>query len=54
MFLGDEYVRYFGDMYDYVDDGYFKAIVIGFFSEIGLMEIFDDFKYGIDVILGND
>lgn len=54
LFSGDEYVRYSGDMYDYVDDGYPKAIATGLPSEIGLTEIPDDFKYGIDAILGND
>ncbi len=54
LFSGDRYVRYSGNyMYDYVDDGYPKAIATGLAKEIGLSEIATPFKYGIDAAIGS-
>lgn len=58
LFSGDNYVRYSPDGYDYgsevyeyVDDGYPKAIATSLSSEIGFSEIAEPFKYGIDAAM---
>lgn len=52
LFSGDQYVRYSGDRYEFVDDGYPKSIATQFTSEIGLSgAIAVPFQYGIDAVL---
>lgn len=45
---GDNYVRYSQDDYEYVDDGYPKEIATSLSSEVGMSQLSDIFKYGID------
>ncbi|WP_414621866.1 hemopexin repeat-containing protein [Calothrix sp. CCY 0018] len=47
LFSGDNYVRYSQDEYEYVDDGYPKAIA-DLTSEEGMSQFTASFKYGID------
>ena len=48
LFAGDQYVRYTGDRYDYVDDGYPKLIATDLANELGLAGLPESFQYGID------
>ena len=48
LFCGDQYVRYSDDAYDYVDDGYPKAIAASFAAEVGLTTLPASFHYGLD------
>ncbi|HWQ12191.1 MAG TPA: hemopexin repeat-containing protein [Roseiflexaceae bacterium] len=51
LFAGDQYVRYSGDAYDAVDDGYPRTIANSFASEIGLGSLPPAFRHGIDAAL---
>ncbi|UII27014.1 hemopexin repeat-containing protein [Fulvivirga maritima] len=51
LFSGDQYIRYTGNRYDYVDIGYPKLIMESLKSDLGLgqnVELPSEFKYGID------
>jgi hypothetical protein len=48
LFSGDQYVRYTGLDYDYVDDGYPRTLESGLPGELGVDELPDEFKNGID------
>ncbi|MBP2329129.1 hypothetical protein JOF56_009514 [Kibdelosporangium banguiense] len=48
LFSGDQYVRYTGTDYDYVDDGYPRTLESGLSAELGIGALPDEFKDGID------
>jgi hypothetical protein len=52
LFAGDQYVRYSGDDYTYVDDGYPRSIADSFTSDIGFSEpLPDTYNLGLDAVL---
>ena len=51
LFSGDNYVRYSQDNYEYVDDGYPKAIATSLSSEVGMSQFAESFKYDIDAAM---
>ena len=53
LLCGDQYVRYSGSSYDYVDDGYPKIIAAGLAEEIeGLNQLPEAFTYDLDAAVG--
>ncbi|MEZ4712470.1 MAG: hemopexin repeat-containing protein [Caldilineaceae bacterium] len=52
LFAGDQYVRYSGGQYAFVDDGYPKTIASSFAGDVGLAALPEAFAYGIDAVVG--
>jgi hypothetical protein len=51
LFCGDQGVRYSGDSYTYVDDGYPKNLADILTQELSMTHLPDSFRYGIDAVL---
>ncbi len=53
LFCDDQYVRYTGNKYDTIDPAYPKQIEEDLAAELGVSELPEDFKYGIDAIFAD-
>ena len=51
LFSGEQYIRYTGDLYRYIDEGYPKIVAESLAEDLGLESLSEDYRDGIDAAM---
>ncbi len=54
LFSGEQYIRYTGDRYRYIDEGYPKIIAESLAEDLGINSLGEDYRNGIDAAFYHD